>query len=338
MASRPAILANSFAFSRVFNDRNLEFYWYGLWNMILHSKVVETFPNWLVFPQFILWLAEMGSLEERGDSTFSESGETLEDGDDINRDPWAFSDEDQGTDEGQDLPAGDSSRDVSRIRNMTIEPGDVSIEVGDTESEAKDDESNEVSFGDRSNILGDLSNEFADLSMVSGRTIAVPGAHSRLPDFAVLQLASKRSTHPRYDGCEITNVYPHILCEIKSCPKRHLTEDLLREDIESNLAAAQDDLFEQAAFAFTMYPHMDRILCIAAAGPYWSYATLRPIHIKRTVWHDLKKLNKYVKPPPDSEFRVHRWSSFVRLNQPSSNKKFGAVLRRLKDLEVREMV
>jgi len=300
--------------------------------MILHSKVVEKFPNWVVFPQFILWLAETGSLEEREDSTFGEPGETLEDGEDINRDPRAFSDEDQ------DLPAGDSSRDISRIRNMTIEPGDMSIEVGDTESEAEYDESNEVIFGDHSNILGDLSNEFADLSMVSGRTIAVPGAHSRLPDFAVLQLASKRSARPRYDGCEITNVYPHILCEIKSCPKRHLTEDLLRKDIESNLAAAHDDLLEQAALAFTMYPHMDRILCIAAAGPYWIYGTLRPNHIKRTVWHDLKKINKYVNPPLDSEFHVHRWSTFVRLNQPSSNKKFEAVLRRLKDLEVREMV
>ena len=139
--------------------------------------------------------------------------------------PLALSDGNKGPDVDGDLLEQESSMgiltDSEEAGNVLIEPGGVSIEV---EEDGKDDPK-EVSVEDCSNILGGLSSEIGNLSIASGRTISVPGAHGRLPDFAIVQLHSKVSTRPRYDGYEATEIYPRMLCETKSCsmiyPKEH---------------------------------------------------------------------------------------------------------------------
>jgi hypothetical protein len=53
-----AILEKSFAFSRTFNPRNIEFHWYALWGQIL-SDLVADVPNLIVAPQFPVWFVQM---------------------------------------------------------------------------------------------------------------------------------------------------------------------------------------------------------------------------------------------------------------------------------------
>ncbi|KAG2062842.1 hypothetical protein BDR04DRAFT_1164563 [Suillus decipiens] len=68
-----AILQNSLGYSRTFNPRNLEFYWYPLWGQTLFDLVANV-PNLIVAPQFPIWIVPL-------DDTNTEV-ESDEDGDD----------------------------------------------------------------------------------------------------------------------------------------------------------------------------------------------------------------------------------------------------------------
>ncbi|KAG1727176.1 uncharacterized protein EDB91DRAFT_895839 [Suillus paluster] len=63
---RKAILQKSLAFSRTFNSRNLEFYWYPLWAQTL-SDLVADVPNLLVAPQFPAWFVPEDDQQEDED-------------------------------------------------------------------------------------------------------------------------------------------------------------------------------------------------------------------------------------------------------------------------------
>lgn len=52
-----ARLETSYAFSRTFNSRNMEFYWYPLWCQILFDLVADV-PNLIVAPQFPVWIVK----------------------------------------------------------------------------------------------------------------------------------------------------------------------------------------------------------------------------------------------------------------------------------------
>ena len=48
------ILQQSFAFSRICNPRNTEFFWYAVWGETL-SDLVADIPNLIVAPQYPAW-------------------------------------------------------------------------------------------------------------------------------------------------------------------------------------------------------------------------------------------------------------------------------------------
>ncbi|KAG2361280.1 hypothetical protein BDR07DRAFT_1334713 [Suillus spraguei] len=50
-------LETSYAFSRTFNSRNLEFYWYPLWCQTLFDLVADV-PDVIVAPQFPVWIVK----------------------------------------------------------------------------------------------------------------------------------------------------------------------------------------------------------------------------------------------------------------------------------------
>lgn len=52
------ILETSFAFSRTFNSRNIEYHWYALWDQTL-SDLIADVPNLIVAPQFPVWFVPM---------------------------------------------------------------------------------------------------------------------------------------------------------------------------------------------------------------------------------------------------------------------------------------
>ncbi|KAF8879592.1 hypothetical protein BD779DRAFT_1146886 [Infundibulicybe gibba] len=69
-----ALLAKSFAISRKANQRNLEFHWYGVWNIHL-CILINAVPNAFVVPQFPLWI------DDNDDQDFIIEKEDSEDGD-----------------------------------------------------------------------------------------------------------------------------------------------------------------------------------------------------------------------------------------------------------------
>ena len=58
-----ATLQKSFAFSRMFNPRNIEFYWYPVWDQIL-TNLVSDIANLIVAPQFPAWFVPEDDQED----------------------------------------------------------------------------------------------------------------------------------------------------------------------------------------------------------------------------------------------------------------------------------
>ncbi|KAG1822887.1 uncharacterized protein BJ212DRAFT_834986 [Suillus subaureus] len=63
---RKARLETSYAFSRTFNSRNMEFYWYPLWCQTLFDLVADV-PNLIVAPQFPVWIVKHNDQLEGAD-------------------------------------------------------------------------------------------------------------------------------------------------------------------------------------------------------------------------------------------------------------------------------
>ncbi|KAG1725190.1 hypothetical protein EDB19DRAFT_2043327 [Suillus lakei] len=75
---RKACLETSYAFSRTFNSRNMEFYWYPLWCQTLFDLVASA-PNLIVAPQFPVWIVKHNDqLEGADDGDDPEEVEELE--------------------------------------------------------------------------------------------------------------------------------------------------------------------------------------------------------------------------------------------------------------------
>ncbi|KAG1834939.1 hypothetical protein DFJ58DRAFT_917951 [Suillus subalutaceus] len=63
---RKTRLETSYAFSRTFNTRNMEFYWYPLWCQTLFDLVAGV-PNLIVAPQFPVWIVKHSDQVEDAD-------------------------------------------------------------------------------------------------------------------------------------------------------------------------------------------------------------------------------------------------------------------------------
>ncbi|KAG1864338.1 hypothetical protein F4604DRAFT_1905365 [Suillus subluteus] len=63
---RKTRLETSYAFSRTFNTRNMEFYWYPLWCQTLFDLVAGV-PNLIVAPQFPVWIVKHNDQVEDAD-------------------------------------------------------------------------------------------------------------------------------------------------------------------------------------------------------------------------------------------------------------------------------
>lgn len=107
VAKDKTILETSFAFSRTFNSRNIEFHWYALWAQIL-SDLVADVPNLIVVPQFPVWYVPTKDDDDDDDDDEDDGDEDDDEDDDDD-------DEDEG--DGDDpeeidlLPPGSSPED-----------------------------------------------------------------------------------------------------------------------------------------------------------------------------------------------------------------------------------
>lgn len=60
------ILQQSFAFSVIFNSRNMEYYWYPVWGQTL-SDLAADIPNLIVGPQYPVWFVPEDAEDDQGD-------------------------------------------------------------------------------------------------------------------------------------------------------------------------------------------------------------------------------------------------------------------------------
>ncbi|KAJ8579486.1 hypothetical protein M405DRAFT_886440 [Rhizopogon salebrosus TDB-379] len=72
-----SILQKSFAYSRTFNPRNIEFYWYPVWDQTL-SDLVSDVANLVVAPQFPVWFVPQDDQDSEDEVNEDDDG----DGDD----------------------------------------------------------------------------------------------------------------------------------------------------------------------------------------------------------------------------------------------------------------
>ncbi|KAG2037012.1 hypothetical protein BDR03DRAFT_958283 [Suillus americanus] len=275
---RKTRLETSYAFSRTFNSRNMEYYWYPLWCQTLLDLVAGV-PNLIVAPQFPVWIVEHNDQLEGAD-----------DGDDP-----AEVEELERTAQGE----------KAVVRGMQVPGNNVEEEFGDYEPEVG---------------VGDIS--FAS-------TVPEKAAKSVLVDFAVVGLTAvpQSGEKLRYGGWRITAATSCLLVEVKRFASRSLKDDELDADIKGHIAEARLDLVVQAGYIFLQDETKDSIMVIAAAGPYWSGATIHRSEVKFTM--DILSSNDPSYRPPGEQFsdREPKWNKIIRLDGTSSTAASEARLR-----------
>ncbi|KAG1812584.1 uncharacterized protein BJ212DRAFT_1301553 [Suillus subaureus] len=275
---RKTRLETSYAFSRTFNSRNMEFYWYPLWCQTLFDLVAGV-PNLIVAPQFPVWIVEKNDQLEGAD-----------DGDDP-----AEVEEFERTVQGEQAAAG----------GMQVPSNNVEEEVGDYEPEVG---------------AGDIS--FAS-------TVPEKAAKSVLVDFAIVGLTAVPLSEEkrRYGGWRITVANACLLVEVKRFASRSLKDDELDADIKVHIDEARLDLVVQAGYLFLQDETKDSIMAIAAAGPYWSGATIHRSDVEFTM--DVLSSNDPSYQPPGEQLsdREPKWNKILRLDGASSTVASEARLR-----------
>ncbi|KAG1732984.1 hypothetical protein EDB19DRAFT_2041363 [Suillus lakei] len=110
-------LETSYAFSRTFNSRNMEFYWYPLWCQTLFDLVAGV-PNLIVAPQFPVWIVKHNDQLEGAD-----------DGDDPEEveEPERTAQEEQGVAGGIQVPGNNVEGEGDHEPEPDSEAGDISF-------------------------------------------------------------------------------------------------------------------------------------------------------------------------------------------------------------------
>ncbi|KAG2084126.1 uncharacterized protein F5147DRAFT_732245 [Suillus discolor] len=271
-------LETSYAFSRTFNSRNIEFYWYPLWCQTLFNLVADV-PNLIIAPQFPVWIVEHNNQLEGAD-----------DGDDPAE-----------VEEIKRTPEGDQAVACS----MQVPGDNIEEDVGDHEPDS----------------------EAGDISFAS--TVPEKDARSVLVDFAVVSLTAVPQSEEklRYGGWRITAANTCLLVEVKRFASRSLKNDELDAEIKLHIEEARFDLMVQAGHIFLQDKTKDSVMAIAAAGPYWSGATIHRYNVEAIM--DFLSSNDPSYRPPGEQLsnKTPKWNKILRLDGTSSTAASEARLR-----------
>ncbi|KAI0054397.1 hypothetical protein BV25DRAFT_1922718 [Artomyces pyxidatus] len=276
-----AKLARSLAFSRTVNPRNLEHYWYPLWCRLLVDLVHDT-PNLLVYPQFPLWIvdhpheAQEPEQDFDGDEVLSPSAQDLE------------QDESREQRAEEEFNARDERAVRGRKAKETRKTSSIHSEQGHGDDGSSEEEVGElvdtVDHEDEGGPPPTAERRGSDAQ--SGNSLPAPNTKGRVADFAIVHVeAAPSNVHPaRYGGWRISKESVPLLVEIKRGPSRHLKGAPLEEAPAANMLTAKQAVLTQATFAFLSHTELQSIKAIAAAGPYWSSATIRHHNLPNENW------------------------------------------------------
>ncbi|KAG2037019.1 hypothetical protein BDR03DRAFT_982567 [Suillus americanus] len=165
---------------------------------------------------------------------------------------------------------------------------------------------------------GDYEVGAGDISFAS--TVPEKDAEGVLVDFAILSLGAvpQPKEKLRYGGWRITEANICLFVELKRFASRSMKDDELNAEILARVQEARSDLVNQAGYLFIKDETKNSVMAIAAAGPFWSGATIHRDDIKLTM-HILSTDDPSYQPPGE-EFvdEVPKWNKIIRLDGASS--------------------
>ncbi|KAG1838253.1 hypothetical protein F4604DRAFT_1962097 [Suillus subluteus] len=157
-----------------------------------------------------------------------------------------------------------------------------------------------------------------DISFAS--TVPEKEAVGVLVDFAILSLGAvpQPKEKLRYGGWRITGANVCLFVELKRFASRSLKDDELNAEIYTRVQEARFDLVNQAGYLFIKDETKNSVMVIAAAGPFWSGATIHRDDIKLTM--HLLSTDDPSYQPSGEEFadEVLKWNKIIRLDGASS--------------------
>ncbi|KAJ7491882.1 hypothetical protein FB451DRAFT_1216260 [Mycena latifolia] len=270
-------LARTLAFSRILNTRNIECYWYPIWNHTLVALVGDM-PHLLVAPQYTLWCVPPDAEEDAELPPQPNEDEFPAD------DDGADTDDDADVDEEYIDPR---FSEPAPARSGAFDAGLFIAEGGEEEDEVP----------------------LADLSISSAMSVSQKHATTQVTDFAVVHVTTPPNTLTTLRESPVGRVFaallaglavgrslttilrtrradlpvnaqmPRILVEIKRFIHRHfLPGKEFNRAMIRGILEARDQLVRQATAMFYM-PEVSKeakvVILIAAVGPYYSTAHIR---------------------------------------------------------------
>ncbi|KAG2047933.1 hypothetical protein BDR06DRAFT_1024769 [Suillus hirtellus] len=161
-----------------------------------------------------------------------------------------------------------------------------------------------------------------DISFAS--TVPQKDAEEVIVDFVILHLKTVAQPQP----------------ELKTRYGGSLAGENQTTEIVSRIMEACSDLVEQAAYVFVQNPNTDSVCAIAAAGPYWCSAIIRPINAYEVMHRISAKDPSYQAPGeqrPDEDPHP-KWNDILRVDVQRSRDRLQTIYRSLKRMGVMDVV
>ncbi|KAJ7091536.1 hypothetical protein B0H15DRAFT_930215 [Mycena belliarum] len=301
-------LTRTLAYSRILNTRNIESYWYPLWNHTLIA-LVGNISNLCVAPQYTLWC--------------------VPDSDDPLDDP----EQPEKPDEETTLAPADID-DVAGDHIDAVIDGDWTDAL-EAPALAGDEENFYNELADLSmDSTSSVSQKYAttqitDFAVVhvqvttdtdTSLTSAIGRIFTALLSGSVISEASA-VLRSRRAGLLIGQQSPRILVEIKRYIHRHhLPGEKFNESLRKSMYEAQEQLVRQATALFYMPEATAKaVILVAAVGPYYCTAHIRLKKRVNLAFVD-EMLTERSLIRLSSTLTTPRWSSFRYLGTESSNR------------------
>jgi hypothetical protein len=154
-----------------------------------------------------------------------------------------------------------------------VEEGEEDMEGHKDDGEDTDEENRDNYDGQEGNFNDILVNTTIDTIESGASTKPERSAEEIVPDFAIIRFKYRfRDMEQRktWENTKIRHAGVPLLAENKRAGKRSLTNVPFLKSTNRFIHRAQDDLFRQAAYLFTMHPRQQSVILVACSGIYWS--------------------------------------------------------------------
>jgi hypothetical protein len=154
-------------------------------------------------------------------------------------------------------------------KNLTVNPQYLLYYVLD---ETSDEEDKGDGRGDEEEDDA-LANTTIETIESRTSTKAERTAEEIVPDFAIVRVMFRlrnEELRATWENVKIRHAGVPLLAEVKRAGRRSLTKVLFLKSTMIYMKLAQDDLFRQAAYLFTMHPRQQYVVLAACSGIYWS--------------------------------------------------------------------